>query len=60
MLHTPSTTAMTMITAPNRKTQLSRPRCSLVVNVKMDIWEIGIGVLTGLVWLRIGTSGEFL
>jgi hypothetical protein len=24
----------------------------------MDLGEIGWGVLTGLVWLRIGTSGE--
>jgi hypothetical protein len=31
-----------------------------VDNIKMDLEEVGLGVLTGLVWLRIGASGELL
>jgi hypothetical protein len=34
-----------------------RPRRRWVNNIKMDLREIG---WSGLVWLRIGTSGELL
>jgi hypothetical protein len=40
---------------PEGKKLLGRPRCRWVDNVKMD----GM-VLTGLTWLRIGTSGGLL
>jgi hypothetical protein len=37
------------------------PRRRWVVNVKMDLGEREDGVVwTGLMWLRIGTSGELL
>ena len=29
-------------------------------NIKMDLQEVGIGVWTGSMWLRIGTSGGHL
>jgi hypothetical protein len=45
---------------PEGKTLLGRPIHRWVDNIKMDLGEIGWGLLTGLVWLRIGTSGEFL
>jgi hypothetical protein len=39
------------------KRPLGRPRRSWVDNIKMDLREIGWDVvLTGLIWLRIGTS----
>jgi uridine phosphorylase len=33
---------------------LGRPRCAVVVNIKMDLGE------TVFIWLRIGTSGGLL
>jgi hypothetical protein len=44
------------------KPPLGRPRRRWVDNILMDLGEIGWGggVLTGLVWLRIGSIGEFL
>jgi hypothetical protein len=29
-------------------------------NIKMDFREIGLGVWTGFMWLRIGNSGRML
>jgi hypothetical protein len=29
-------------------------------NIRMDLGEVGWGMWTGLVWLRIGTGGELL
>jgi hypothetical protein len=37
---------------------LGRPRCRWVDNIKMDLGEMVWWV--GLVWLRIGISGELL
>jgi hypothetical protein len=39
---------------------LGRPRRRLVDNIKMDLREIGWDGVEwiGLIWLRIGTSGE--
>jgi hypothetical protein len=37
------------------KRPLGRPRPKWVDNIRMDLGEIGSG---GMVWLRIGTSGE--
>jgi hypothetical protein len=31
-----------------------------VENIKMDLREIGWDGIDGLIWLRIGTSGELL
>jgi hypothetical protein len=45
---------------PDGKTPLGRPRSRWVDIVRMDLGEIGCVMWTGLVWLRIGTSGELL
>jgi hypothetical protein len=44
---------------PEGKRPLERQRRGWVDNIKMDLGEIGLGegVLTGLVWFRIGTGG---
>jgi hypothetical protein len=42
---------------PEGKRPLGRPRHRWVDKIEMDLGDIGWG---GLVWLRIGTSGEFL
>jgi hypothetical protein len=51
-----------LVEAPERKISIGRPRCRWVDNIKLDLEEIGWGggVLTGLLWLRIGTRGELL
>jgi hypothetical protein len=49
-----------LVGKPRGKRPLGRPRRRLVDNIKMDL-RGGDGVVwTGLVWLRIGTSGELL
>jgi hypothetical protein len=45
---------------PERKRSLGRPRCRWEDNIKVELGKIGWVVLTGLVWFRIGTSGELL
>jgi hypothetical protein len=43
------------------KRPLGRPRCRWEDNIRMDLRERENGVVwTGLIWLRIGTSGGFL
>jgi hypothetical protein len=49
-----------LVGKPGAKRPLGGPSCRWVVNIKVNLGEIGMGVLTGLVWLRIGTSGELL
>jgi hypothetical protein len=51
-----------LVRKPEVKRPLGRPRCRWVCNIKMNLGEIGLGrrVLTGLFWLRIGTSEELL
>ena len=39
---------------------LGRLRCSWHDNIKIDHQEVGWGAWNGLIWLRIGTSGEHL
>jgi hypothetical protein len=39
---------------------LGRQRHRWLDNIKMDIGEVGWGLLTGSVWLRIGRGGELL
>jgi hypothetical protein len=41
---------------PEGKRPLGRPRRRWVDNIRMDLEEVG----WGLVWLRIGTGGELL
>jgi hypothetical protein len=43
---------------PEGKKLLGRLRRRRVDNIRMEHGEIGWKVLTGLVWLRIGKSGE--
>jgi hypothetical protein len=47
---------------PEGKRRLGRPRCRWVDNIRMDLREVegGGSLWTGLVWLGIETSGEFL
>jgi hypothetical protein len=42
------------------KKRTGRPRRWEVDNIKMDLREMGWAVWTGLMWLRIGTSGGLL
>jgi hypothetical protein len=51
-----------LVGKPEGRRPLGRPRCMWIDNIKIDLLEIGLGVLdwTGLVWLRIGTGGELL
>jgi hypothetical protein len=49
-----------LVGKPEEKRPLGRPRCRWVDDIKMDVGEMGWMVLTGLVWLRIGTSGKLL
>jgi hypothetical protein len=44
---------------PEGKRPLGRPRRRWVDNIRMDL-GVGWVMLTGLVWLRIGTGGELL
>jgi hypothetical protein len=46
-----------MVGKPERKRSLGRLECRWVDNIKMYLREIG---WTGLMWLRIGTSGGLL
>jgi hypothetical protein len=47
---------------PEGKRPLGRPRCRRVDSIEMDLTQRGWDgmVWTGLIWLRIGTSGGFL
>jgi hypothetical protein len=42
------------------KRPLGRLGCRLDGNIEMDCKEIGWGLWTGFIWLRIGTSGKLL
>jgi hypothetical protein len=45
---------------PEGKRPLGSPRHRWEDNIKMDLREIGWGDMTGLIWLRIRTSGGLL
>jgi hypothetical protein len=51
-----------LVENPGGKRPLGRPRLKWVDNFIMDLRKIGMGggELTGLIWLRIRTSGELL
>jgi hypothetical protein len=51
---------MILVAKPEGKRPLGRPRRRWEDNVKMDLTEIDWAVLTGFVWLRIGTSRGLL
>jgi hypothetical protein len=45
-----------LVAKPEGKRPLGRPRHWWADNIRMDIGEVGWGMWTGLVWLRIGTG----
>jgi hypothetical protein len=45
---------------PEAKRPLGKPWRRWVDNIRMDIKDIQWEVWNGYIWLRIGTSGEFL
>jgi hypothetical protein len=49
-----------LVGKPEGKRPLGRPRHRWVDNMKMDLRERGWMMWTGLIWLRIGTSGGLL
>jgi hypothetical protein len=49
-----------LVGKPEGKRQLGRPRRRWIHNIKKDLLEIGLNVVAGLVWRRIGTGGELL
>jgi len=49
-----------LIGKPEGKILLGRPRCRWENNIRMDLREIGWGVYTRFIWLRIGTSDVLL
>jgi hypothetical protein len=49
-----------LVGKPEGKRPLGRPRRRWVNNIKIDLREIGRGVWTGSIWLRIGTIGGLL
>jgi len=44
---------------PERNRPLGRLRCRWEGNIKMDLQEVGWGLWTGLIWLRIETGGRY-
>jgi len=53
---------MILVGKSEGKRTLARPRSRMKENIKMDPSgnEMGWGVWTGLIWLRIGTGGGLL
>jgi hypothetical protein len=50
-----------LVGRPEGRRPLRRPRRRWKDNIKMDLQEVGWGgAWTGLIWLRIGTSGGLL
>jgi hypothetical protein len=50
-----------LVGRPEGRRPLGRPRCRWLDNARMDLVEVGNGVMwTGLVWFRIGADGELL
>jgi hypothetical protein len=49
-----------MVERPEGKRPLGKPRRRWVDNIKMDLRKKDGMVWTGLIWLRIGTSGGLL
>jgi hypothetical protein len=52
--------AYKLLGKPEGRRSLGRPRRRWVDNIRIDLVEVGWVMWTGLVWLRIGTSGELL
>ena len=46
-----------LVEKPEGKRPLGRPRRRWEDNIKMDLQEVGWGIWTELIWLRVGTGG---
>jgi hypothetical protein len=49
-----------LVGKPERKRPLGKPRRRWEDNIKIDIYEVDVGVWTGLGWFRIETGGGHL
>jgi hypothetical protein len=49
-----------LVGTPEGNRLLGRPTRAWEDNIKMDIKDIGVRVLTGSIWLRIATGGGLL
>jgi hypothetical protein len=49
-----------LVGKPEGKRPDGKPRRKWEDNIKMDLQEVGWAVLTGLIWLSIGTGGGHL
>jgi hypothetical protein len=49
-----------LMSKPEGKGSLGRPRQRWEDNIKMDLQEVGCRAWTGLIWRRVGTGGELL
>ena len=49
-----------LVGTPEGKKPLGRPRRMWEDNIKMNLQEVGLGLWTGLIWLRIQTGGWLL
>ena len=49
-----------LVGKPERERQLGRPRRKREDKIEMDLQEVGCGVWTGSIWLRVGTGGGHL
>jgi len=46
-----------LVGKPEGKRPLGRPRHRWEDDIKVDLWEVGWGAWTELMWLRIGKGG---
>ena len=49
-----------LVGKPERERQTGRPRRRREDKIEMDLQEVGCGVWTGSIWLRVGTGGGHL
>jgi len=49
-----------LVGKPEEKRPMGRPRRRWEGNIKVDLQEVGCGVWTGSIWLRIGAGGGML
>jgi len=49
-----------LVGKPEGKRPLGKPRHRRDYNIKVDLRELGCGVRTGLMWLRMGTGDKHL
>jgi hypothetical protein len=51
---------MLLVGKPEGKRPLGKTGRRWTDNIKINLLEIGLDGVTGLIWLRIGTGGELL